>query len=110
MPRDRRVRHLWRVRARPSGLGTGRAGADGCPANGSCLGGLLPPGLAPPPRRPLAAHHRPYNRDECPAALDPAMRSLLRRLTPGSGRALLTLAIVAVAIVAGRSLWIYYQE
>jgi len=38
------------------------------------------------------------------------MRSLFRRLTPGSGRALLTLAIVAVAIVAGRSLWIYYEE
>ena len=38
------------------------------------------------------------------------MRSLFRRLAPGSGRALLTLAIVAVAIVAGRSLWIYYEE
>jgi multidrug resistance efflux pump len=38
------------------------------------------------------------------------MRSLFRRLTPGSGRALLTLVILTVAIVAGRSLWVYYEE
>ena len=38
------------------------------------------------------------------------MRSLFHRLVPGSGRALLTLAIVAVAVVAGRNLWVYYEE
>jgi multidrug resistance efflux pump len=38
------------------------------------------------------------------------MRSLFRRLAPGSGRVLLTLVIVAVAIVVGRSLWVYYEE
>ncbi len=38
------------------------------------------------------------------------MKTLLRRLAVGSGRALLTLAIVAVAVVCGRQLWAYYQE
>src|SRR4051812_26157013 len=110
MQHDRRIRHLWRVRARTPGLGAGRLVADGCPANGPCPGGLLPPGLASPPRRPLVARHRSCSLDECPSELDPAMRSLFRRLATGSGRALMTLVIVAVAIVAGRSLWVYYEE
>jgi multidrug resistance efflux pump len=38
------------------------------------------------------------------------MKAMLRRLAFASGRALLTLAIVAAALVAGRSLWAYYQE
>ena len=38
------------------------------------------------------------------------MKSLFRRLAPETGRALLTLVIVVVAIVAGRSLWVYYEE
>ena len=38
------------------------------------------------------------------------MTTLLRRLTPASGRAVLTLLIVAVGVVAGRSLWLYYEE
>ena len=38
------------------------------------------------------------------------MKTLLRRLAVGSGRALLTLAIVAVAVVSGRQLWANYQE
>jgi multidrug resistance efflux pump len=42
--------------------------------------------------------------------MDCAMKTLLRRLAVGSGRALLTLAIVAVAVVSGRQLWANYQE
>lgn len=38
------------------------------------------------------------------------MKSLLRRIVLASGRAALTLLIVAAALVAGRSLWAYYQE
>ncbi len=38
------------------------------------------------------------------------MKALLRRVALASGRALLTLAIVAVALVGGRFLWAYYQE
>jgi multidrug resistance efflux pump len=38
------------------------------------------------------------------------MKALLRRLALGFGRALLTLVIVAAALVAGRYLWAYYQE
>jgi RND family efflux transporter MFP subunit len=38
------------------------------------------------------------------------MKSLLSRIVLGSGRALLTLLIVAAALVAGRTLWAYYQE
>ena len=37
------------------------------------------------------------------------MKSMLRRLLLTSGRAALTLLIVAVALVVGRGLWIYYQ-
>jgi multidrug resistance efflux pump len=36
--------------------------------------------------------------------------NLLRRLAAGFGRLVLTLVIVAAALVAGRSLWAYYQE
>jgi RND family efflux transporter MFP subunit len=38
------------------------------------------------------------------------MTTLLHRVAVTSGRALLTLAIVAAALVAGRFLWAYYQE
>jgi multidrug resistance efflux pump len=38
------------------------------------------------------------------------MKSFLRRLALTSGRAALTLVIVAVALVAGRYLWVYYQD
>ena len=38
------------------------------------------------------------------------MKNLLRRIVFTAGRMLLTLAIVAVALVAGRQLWAYYQE
>ena len=38
------------------------------------------------------------------------MKPFLRRLVLNSGRPLTTLLIVAVAIVAGRFLWAYYQE
>jgi multidrug resistance efflux pump len=38
------------------------------------------------------------------------MKSFLRRLALTSGRAILTLAIVACALVGGRFLWVYYQE
>jgi multidrug resistance efflux pump len=38
------------------------------------------------------------------------MRPFLRRLALNSGRPLLTLLIVVAAMVAGRSLWSYYQE
>ncbi|WP_428492409.1 efflux RND transporter periplasmic adaptor subunit [Rhodopila sp.] len=38
------------------------------------------------------------------------MKPFLRRLALNSGRPLMTLLIVAVAIVAGRFLWAYYQE
>jgi multidrug resistance efflux pump len=38
------------------------------------------------------------------------MKSLLRRIVFASGRAALTLLIVAAALIAGRSLWVYYQE
>jgi len=38
------------------------------------------------------------------------MKSFLRRFALASGRALLTLVIVAAALVAGRYLWAYYQE
>jgi RND family efflux transporter MFP subunit len=38
------------------------------------------------------------------------MKNLLRRIAFTAGRMLLTLAIVAVALVAGRQLWAYYQE
>jgi len=38
------------------------------------------------------------------------MKSFLRRLAIGSGRAVLTLLIVAAGLVAGHSLWTYYQE
>jgi multidrug resistance efflux pump len=38
------------------------------------------------------------------------MKHLPGRIAIGSGRALLTLAIVAAAVVAGRQLWAYYQE
>lgn len=38
------------------------------------------------------------------------MMSVLHRIALSSGRGLLTLVIVAVAVVAGRGLWNYYQE
>ena len=38
------------------------------------------------------------------------MKPLFRRLLLNSGRPLMTLLIVAVALVAGRFLWAYYQE
>ncbi|HEY0184257.1 MAG TPA: efflux RND transporter periplasmic adaptor subunit, partial [Rhodopila sp.] len=38
------------------------------------------------------------------------MKPFLRRLILNSGRPALTLLIVAVAVVAGRGLWAYYQE
>jgi multidrug resistance efflux pump len=38
------------------------------------------------------------------------MMTLLRKLAPASGRMMLTLLIVAVGVVAGRSLWVYYEE
>ena len=38
------------------------------------------------------------------------MRPLLRRLAVNLARPALTLLIVAAALVAGRSLWAYYQE
>ena len=38
------------------------------------------------------------------------MRPFFRRLVLNSGRPLMTLLIVAVALVAGRFLWAYYQE
>lgn len=38
------------------------------------------------------------------------MKPFLRRLVLNSGRPLMTLLIVAVALVAGRGLWAYYQE
>jgi multidrug resistance efflux pump len=38
------------------------------------------------------------------------MKPFLRRLALNTGRPLLTLVIVAVALVAGRGLWAYYQE
>jgi multidrug resistance efflux pump len=42
--------------------------------------------------------------------MDRIMRPFLRRLALNSGRPALTLLIVAVALVAGRGLWGYYQE
>ncbi|HUN52740.1 MAG TPA: HlyD family secretion protein [Candidatus Sulfotelmatobacter sp.] len=42
--------------------------------------------------------------------MDRTMKSFLRRLAIGSGRAVLTLLIVAAGLVAGHSLWTYYQE
>jgi multidrug resistance efflux pump len=41
--------------------------------------------------------------------MDHAMKPFLRRLVGNSGRPALTLLVVAVALVAGRSLWSYYQ-
>ena len=38
------------------------------------------------------------------------MNPLLRRLAHTAARPALTLLIVVVALVAGRSLWVYYQE
>ncbi|HET6308134.1 MAG TPA: biotin/lipoyl-binding protein, partial [Rhodopila sp.] len=38
------------------------------------------------------------------------MKPFLRRLALNLGRPILTLLIVAAAIVAGRHLWIYYQD
>lgn len=38
------------------------------------------------------------------------MRPLFRRLAPNFGRPALTLVIVAAALVAGRGLWVYYQD
>ena len=38
------------------------------------------------------------------------MKPLLRRLVLNSGRPLMTLLIVALALVAGRFLWVYYQQ
>jgi multidrug resistance efflux pump len=41
--------------------------------------------------------------------MDHAMKPFRRRLVGNSGRPALTLLVVAVALVAGRSLWSYYQ-
>jgi multidrug resistance efflux pump len=38
------------------------------------------------------------------------MKQFLRRLILNSGRPALTLVIVALALVAGRWLWAFYQE
>jgi multidrug resistance efflux pump len=42
--------------------------------------------------------------------MDLTMNPLLRRLAHTAARPALTLLIVVVALVAGRSLWVYYQE
>jgi multidrug resistance efflux pump len=42
--------------------------------------------------------------------MDAIMKPFFRRFALNSGRPLLTLVIVAVALVAGRGLWAYYQE
>jgi multidrug resistance efflux pump len=42
--------------------------------------------------------------------MDPIMKPFFRRLALNAGRPLLTLVIVALALVAGRGLWAYYQE
>jgi len=38
------------------------------------------------------------------------MKDFLHRLAPGVGRIALTLTIVTLALVAGRKLWVYYQD
>ena len=71
---------------------------------------LLSAGLAPASGGLVAArpHHGGGRRHS--AMVDSIMRPLFRRVALNFGRPALTLVIVAAALVAGRGLWVYYQD
>ena len=71
---------------------------------------LLSAGLAPAARGPVAAGHHPGGDRRHPCHIGSHHDTVLRRFARASGRRVLTLLIVAAALVAGRSLWTYYQE
>lgn len=102
---DGRDRPLRRVRAGPRALDGHRLRAQPAAPPSPVGDRLLPPRLAPAALRPRPLR-RPARRRRDPRPPDPAMTALFSVL----GRLLVTLGMVAAALIVGLGLWDYYMD